>query len=171
MSSFYDEKLHRQRRVEHWEHAQVTGRLAGENMTGAGRSFWHQSAFYSVFAPNATIEAVGLTDSSLDTVSVLLKKKEDSVSDRIQCLENRVHGISFRVYGISFQGIRGVVFYMEARRIVGVLLFNGLASRGIDVARRLIDEAREHEDFKQLAKLFELGNDDVELSMGESNQS
>ncbi|VDN45316.1 unnamed protein product [Gongylonema pulchrum] len=36
-SSFYDIKLGR-RRVEHWEHAQITGRLAGENMTG-GQSF------------------------------------------------------------------------------------------------------------------------------------
>lgn len=31
-SSFYDIKLGR-RRMEHWEHAQITGRLAGENMT------------------------------------------------------------------------------------------------------------------------------------------
>lgn len=32
---FYDVKLGR-RRVEHHDHAVVSGRLAGENMTGAG---------------------------------------------------------------------------------------------------------------------------------------
>lgn len=34
---FYDIKLGR-RRVEHHDHAIVSGRLAGENMTGAGKS-------------------------------------------------------------------------------------------------------------------------------------
>lgn len=57
-ASFYDRSLGR-RRIEHWENAQVhlqillpyvkknelillqiSGRLAGENMTGAGKAFW-----------------------------------------------------------------------------------------------------------------------------------
>lgn len=44
-SSFYDIKLGR-RRVEHHDHAVVSGRLAGENMTGAGKPYWHQSMFW-----------------------------------------------------------------------------------------------------------------------------
>ena len=44
---FYDVKLGR-RRVEHHDHAVVSGRLAGENMTGAGKAYWHQSMFWSV---------------------------------------------------------------------------------------------------------------------------
>lgn len=42
---FYDMKLGR-RRVEHHDHAVVSGRLAGENMTGAAKPYWHQSMFW-----------------------------------------------------------------------------------------------------------------------------
>lgn len=42
---FYDIKLGR-RRVEHHDHAVVSGRLAGENMTGAAKPYWHQSMFW-----------------------------------------------------------------------------------------------------------------------------
>lgn len=45
VASFYDVKLGR-RRVEHHDHAIVSGRLAGENMTGGGKSYWHQSMFW-----------------------------------------------------------------------------------------------------------------------------
>lgn len=43
---FYDIKLGR-RRVEHHDHAVVSGRLAGENMSGkASKPYWHQSMFW-----------------------------------------------------------------------------------------------------------------------------
>lgn len=42
---FYDPNLGR-RRVEHHDHAVVSGRLAGENMTGARNPYWHQSMFW-----------------------------------------------------------------------------------------------------------------------------
>ena len=48
---FYDVRLGR-RRVEHHDHAVVSGRLAGENMTGAGKPYWHQSMFWSVVTDN-----------------------------------------------------------------------------------------------------------------------
>jgi len=41
---FFDVKLGR-RRVEHHDHAVVSGRLAGENMTGAGRPTSLQRTF------------------------------------------------------------------------------------------------------------------------------
>ena len=44
---FYDPNLGR-RRVEHHDHAVVSGRLAGENMTGSRNPYWHQSMFWSV---------------------------------------------------------------------------------------------------------------------------
>ena len=47
VSSFYDPYLGR-RRVEHHDHANVTGRLAGENMTGAQKQYRHQSMFWLV---------------------------------------------------------------------------------------------------------------------------
>lgn len=92
MSSFYDPYLGR-RRVEHHDHANVTGRLAGENMTGAQKQYRHQSMFWSVLnstnniiyvihyrsdvGPDVGFEAVGLIDAKLETVGVWAKTKED----------------------------------------------------------------------------------------------
>lgn len=56
--------------MEHHDHAVVSGRLAGENMTGAGRPYWHQSMFWSDLGPDVGYEAIGLVDSRLPTVSV-----------------------------------------------------------------------------------------------------
>lgn len=42
---FYDAKLGR-RRVEHFDHASITGRLAGFNMAGENRPYIHQSMFW-----------------------------------------------------------------------------------------------------------------------------
>ena len=91
MSSFYDPHLGR-RRVEHHDHANVSGRLAGENMTGAGKPFNHQSMFWlatvarqplgiyiimfacrSDIGPKVGFEAVGLIDSNLPTVGIWAK--------------------------------------------------------------------------------------------------
>jgi programmed cell death 8 (apoptosis-inducing factor) len=51
----------------------VSGRLAGENMTGAGRAYWHQSMFWSDLGPDTGFEAIGIVDSSLPTVGVFAK--------------------------------------------------------------------------------------------------
>ncbi|KAK4301906.1 hypothetical protein Pmani_025977 [Petrolisthes manimaculis] len=69
---FYDIKLGR-RRVEHHDHAIVSGRLAGENMTGAGKPYWHQSIFWSDLGPEVGYEAIGIVDASLPTVGVFAK--------------------------------------------------------------------------------------------------
>lgn len=69
---FYDVKLGR-RRVEHHDHAVISGRLAGENMTGAGKPYLHQSMFWSDLGPEVGYEAIGIIDSSLPTVGVFAK--------------------------------------------------------------------------------------------------
>jgi apoptosis-inducing factor 1 len=45
-TSFHDIALGR-RRVEHYDHAVESGRLAGLNMTGAKKPYTHQSMFWS----------------------------------------------------------------------------------------------------------------------------
>ena len=72
---FYDTRLGR-RRVEHHDHAVVSGRLAGENMTGAGKPYWHQSMFWSDLGPKIGFEAIGMVDSSLQTVGLFAKADE-----------------------------------------------------------------------------------------------
>lgn len=69
---FYDIKLGR-RRVEHHDHAVVSGRLAGENMTGAGKPYWHQSMFWSDLGPHVGYEAIGVVDAALETTAVFAK--------------------------------------------------------------------------------------------------
>lgn len=77
-ASFYDIKLGR-RRVEHHDHAVVSGRLAGENMSGKVKPYWHQSMFWSDLGPEVGYEAIGLVDSSLPTTAVFAKAcKSDS---------------------------------------------------------------------------------------------
>merc|ERR1712241_1552552 len=61
------------RRVEHHDHAVVSGRLAGENMTGSGKAYHHQSMFWSDLGPEVGYEAIGIVDSSLPTVAVFAK--------------------------------------------------------------------------------------------------
>jgi programmed cell death 8 (apoptosis-inducing factor) len=58
------------RREEHHDHAAVSGRLAGENMAGARRPYLHQSMFWSDLGPSVGFEAIGIIDSSLQTVGV-----------------------------------------------------------------------------------------------------
>ena len=78
VSCFYDTRLGR-RRVEHHDHAVVSGRLAGQNMTGAQNSYLHQSMFWSDLGPDVGYEAIGIVDNSLDTVGVWAKAtKSDS---------------------------------------------------------------------------------------------
>ncbi|CAI4228934.1 unnamed protein product [Auanema sp. JU1783] len=130
--SFYDKILGR-RRVEHWEHAQISGRLAGENMTGGEKAFWYQPSFFTKFSPKHHISAVGNTNSSLPTTSVFAKDETDTEKYE-----------------------RGVVFYRgDKNQVVGVLLLN-VFGPSIDVARRLIEDGRPIDDFRQLAKLFPL---------------
>ncbi|CAL7944478.1 unnamed protein product [Xylocopa violacea] len=76
---FYDIRLGR-RRVEHHDHAVVSGRLAGENMTGARKPYQHQSMFWSDLGPEVGYEAIGIVDSSLPTVGVFVKETESETS-------------------------------------------------------------------------------------------
>ncbi len=66
---FYDIKLGR-RRVEHHDHAIVSGRLAGENMTGAAKPYQHQSMFWSDVGSKIAFEAIGRVDSTLNTMGI-----------------------------------------------------------------------------------------------------
>lgn len=75
VACFYDVRLGR-RRVEHHDHAVISGRLAGENMTGAGKPYLHQSMFWSDLGPEIGYEAIGIVDAGLPTVGVFAKATE-----------------------------------------------------------------------------------------------
>ena len=59
--------------MEHHDHAVVSGRLAGENMTGAGKAYSHQSMFWSDLGPQVGYEAIGIVDSTLPTMGIFAR--------------------------------------------------------------------------------------------------
>lgn len=141
-ASFYDIKLGR-RRVEHYDHAIVSGKLAGENMTGGHKPYWHQSMFWSDLGPKVGFEAIGLTDSELQTVAVYAKgapddegQKEDNEGNREQqevapkaTAGDLKHKIpESRATTTTTQEkddySKGVVFYLKENKVVGIVLWN-----------------------------------------------
>lgn len=147
-SCFYDTKLGR-RRVEHHDHAIHSGRQAGQNMIGAGKTYSHQSMFWSDLGPDISFEAVGIIDSSLQTVSVFAQSDDlDAHSNTDTDKEKKPSD----KYG------KGIVFYLKDDVIVGILLWN-LFSR-LTIARRILNEQKKYDDFNEVAKLFNIYLDD-----------
>lgn len=107
---FYDIKLGR-RRVEHHDHAVVSGRLAGENMTGAAKPYWHQSMFWSDLGPKIGFEAIGLIDSSLPTMGLFAAPDENDSNEA-------------KVPASGDNYAKGVIFYLKNDKPVGILMWN-----------------------------------------------
>ncbi|KAH8409421.1 hypothetical protein KR222_003789 [Zaprionus bogoriensis] len=164
-SCFYDPLLGR-RRVEHHDHSVVSGRLAGENMTGAKKPYAHQSMFWSDLGPEIGYEGIGLVDSSLPTVGVFAipsdadarseSYNEARSSGQLKEVANRTDIMldspcnpdEAPNYG------KGVIFYLKNDKIVGILLWN-LFNR-IGLARTIINQNKDYEDLNEVAKLFEI---------------
>ncbi|KAH0631016.1 hypothetical protein JD844_004479 [Phrynosoma platyrhinos] len=169
---FYDIKLGR-RRVEHHDHAVVSGRLAGENMTGAAKPYWHQSMFWSDLGPDVGYEAIGLVDSSLPTVGVFAKATakdtpksatEESGTGIRSESETETEASELRVSAASPSSLqapqqgedygKGVIFYLRDKVVVGIVLWN-IFNR-MPIARKIIKDGEEHADLNEVAKLFNI---------------
>ncbi|XP_030293818.1 apoptosis-inducing factor 1, mitochondrial isoform X5 [Sparus aurata] len=170
---FYDIRLGR-RRVEHHDHAVVSGRLAGENMTGANKPYWHQSMFWSDLGPDVGYEAIGIVDSSLPTVGVFAKAtakdtpkaateesgtgirsesetEDTAVSPVASSLPAPVVQQNKDDYG------KGVIFYLRDKVVVGIILWN--VFNRMPIARKIIKDGEEHADLNEVAKLFNIHED------------
>lgn len=170
---FYDIRLGR-RRVEHHDHAVVSGRLAGENMTGASKPYWHQSMFWSDLGPDVGYEAIGIVDSSLPTVGVFAKatakdtpraateqsgtgirsesETEDTAVSPVASLAPiPAVGQHKDDYG------KGVIFYLRDKVVVGIILWN--VFNRMPIARKIIKDGEEHADLNEVAKLFNIHED------------
>jgi programmed cell death 8 (apoptosis-inducing factor) len=173
---FYDVNLGR-RRVEHHDHAVVSGRLAGENMAGAGRPYWHQSMFWSDLGPEVGYEAIGIVDSSLPTVGVfahgtdkdtpraiveatgesLRSETETEVAVSAPLPSSQANASppeAVEDYG------KGIIFYLRDKIVVGVVMWNVFNKMAI--ARQLIKDAKPYDDLSEVAKLFNLYGDPME---------
>lgn len=136
VSCFFDPYLGR-RRVEHHDHANVSGRLAGENMTGAHKRFSHQSMFWSDIGQEVGFEAVGIIDSKLPTTGVWARKSDETAE------------VPLDDYS------KGVVFYHNNDgRIVGVLTWNLFGK--MDAARKVIAEEKYESDIGTIVGEFDI---------------
>ncbi|WP_336625978.1 MULTISPECIES: NAD(P)/FAD-dependent oxidoreductase [unclassified Microbacterium] len=90
----YPDRILGRRRIEHVDNAEQMGRQAGRNLTGADEDYAHTPYYYSAVF-DTRYEAVGTLDGSLETVA-----------DWAEPLS------------------RGVVYYLDDDRVVGVLLWN-----------------------------------------------
>uniref|UniRef100_A0A4X2JNL7 Apoptosis-inducing factor 1, mitochondrial n=1 Tax=Vombatus ursinus TaxID=29139 RepID=A0A4X2JNL7_VOMUR len=175
VACFYDIKLGR-RRVEHHDHAVVSGRLAGENMTGAAKPYWHQSMFWSDLGPDVGYEAIGLVDGSLPTVGVFAKatakdtpksateqsgtgiRSESETESEASDLEIPASDAKTPQSPLKGEDFgKGVIFYLRDKVVVGILLWN-IFNR-MPIARKIIKDGEEHEDLNEVAKLFNIHED------------
>lgn len=181
-SCFYDTKLGR-RRVEHHDHAVVSGRLAGENMAGANKPYWHQSMFWSDLGPEVGYEAIGIVDASLPTVGIFAKATpkdnpqavvsatnegirsttEELVSEECDThirtdpeqrkLLEKVKKEQSSVNKGDDFG-KGVIFYLRDDVVVGIVLWN--VFNRMNVARQVLKDERKYDDLNEVAKLFNI---------------
>ncbi|CAD5116115.1 DgyrCDS5041 [Dimorphilus gyrociliatus] len=169
-ASFYDIKLGR-RRVEHHDHAVVSGRLAGENMSGKSKPYWHQSMFWSDLGPEVGYEAIGLVDSSLPTTAVFAKAcKSDSPRAVVEETNENLRSETEESVCIEKVKVdsetkpappngtedfgKGVIFYTKDNVVVGMVMWN--VFNKMSIARRILKEQRKYDDLTEVAKLFDL---------------
>ncbi|XP_065083476.1 putative apoptosis-inducing factor 1, mitochondrial isoform X2 [Ochlerotatus camptorhynchus] len=174
---FYDPKLGR-RRVEHHDHAVVSGRLAGENMAGMNKPYTHQSMFWSDLGPKIGYEAIGIIDSTLPTVAVFAKVSPvQTIPDTGEKLQAANAAVKPASSGESTTSVldrtsitkkaeqkptdeekddfnKGVIFYLKDEKVVGVLLWN--VFNRIGTARRIVAQHTRYDDLNEVAKLFNL---------------
>ncbi|KAK2911145.1 hypothetical protein Q8A67_003278 [Cirrhinus molitorella] len=170
---FYDIKLGR-RRVEHHDHAVVSGRLAGENMTGVSKPYWHQSMFWSDLGPDVGYEAIGIVDSSLPTVGVFAKAtakdtpkaatEQSGTGIRSESETEAVAGTLKAETKATPPPIqqkedygKGVIFYLRDQVVVGIVLWN--VFNRMPIARKIIKDGDQHADLNEVAKLFNIHED------------
>ncbi|XP_055312517.1 apoptosis-inducing factor 1, mitochondrial-like [Sitodiplosis mosellana] len=153
---FYDPRLGR-RRVEHHDHAVVSGRLAGENMVGLSKPYTHQSMFWSDLGPRVGYEALGIIDSSLPTVSVFVKKTPETVTSQSDDTKPSAVTPSVKAADPSDDQddfSKGVVFYLRDEKIVGIVLWN--VFNRINTARAVLSQDKKYDDLNEVAKLFDI---------------
>ncbi|KAI8359064.1 apoptosis-inducing factor, mitochondrion-associated, C-term-domain-containing protein [Choanephora cucurbitarum] len=177
MVSFHDVQLGR-RRIEHHDHAVLSGRHAGENMvSNSARAYGHQSMFWSDLGPEIGYEAVGLIDAQLSTVSVWAKATaqdtpaaaaaseadspraapgEDKTANPQTSVTEAVKAKSNPFQDEKFG--KGLVFYVRDQKIVGLVLFNVFGK--VQEARDIINSGYTSDKIDSLLKKFDLHSKD-----------
>lgn len=106
--------------------------------------------FWSDLGPKVGYEAIGLTDSTLPTVSVFAVKDKPQKSDSLQPSVQAASKPSDEKEDFS----KGVVFYLRDDKIVGIVLWN--VFNRINTARAVISQDKIYDDLNEVAKLFDI---------------
>ncbi|ORX63144.1 hypothetical protein DM01DRAFT_1331217 [Hesseltinella vesiculosa] len=163
MVSFHDIQLGR-RRIEHHDHAVLSGRHAGLNMVEPARvkPYRHQSMFWSDLGPEVGYEAVGLIDAQLSTISVWAKSTDQDTpasapqephrhqtsSESAVAPPKASPSLADEKFG------KGLVFYVRDRKIVGLVLFNVFGK--VQEARDIVDAGLTSDKIDGLLNKFDL---------------
>ncbi|XP_050512540.1 apoptosis-inducing factor 1, mitochondrial isoform X1 [Diabrotica virgifera virgifera] len=189
---FYDTKLGR-RRFEHHDHAVVTGRLAGENMTGGRKPYLHQSMFWSDLGPDVGYEAIGIVDSALPTVAVFAKatdkdnpravvtatdegirSKTEEVPEECNkyLTEEQKKELEEKRRSLNIPNVaegedfgKGIIFYLRDDIVVGIVLWN--VFNRMNIARQVLMDQKKYEDLNEVAKLFNIHDESVSSESSE----
>ncbi|KDO20001.1 hypothetical protein SPRG_14581 [Saprolegnia parasitica CBS 223.65] len=139
VASYYDSFVGR-RRVDRYDHAVNSGLVAGQNMVNATKKMYRHQPMFRSHMPgiHVTIEGIGEIDSRLQTLGVWLAPPKQFGADE------------------SYQ--RGLVYYLRANKIVGILLWN--APDLLESARNVMVHKPTYDHVQQLSKVISLGPDD-----------
>jgi apoptosis-inducing factor 1 len=128
--------------------------------------------FWSDLGSAVGYEAIGLVDSSFPTVGIFAKqndldklekhlalneagketKPEESEGNVSPSVENASSNCETTPNGEQYN--KGVIFYMQNDKIVGILLWN--VFNRISIARRILSSDETFTDLNEVAKLFDI---------------
>lgn len=107
--------------------------------------------FWSDLGPKVAYEGIGIIDSNLPTVSVFVKKQISDTNAKSSVLPS-VHAADLGEETDDYS--KGVVFYMQDEKVVGIVLWN--VFNRINTARAILSKDTKCDDLDEVAKLFDI---------------
>lgn len=107
--------------------------------------------FWSDLGPRVSYEALGIIDSKLPTVSVFDQSSDANSNSNASVLPS-VHAADSSKAKDDYS--KGVVFYMQDEKVVGIVLWNVFDR--INTARAVLSEDIKYDDLNEVAKLFDI---------------
>lgn len=121
--------------------------------------------FWSDIGPSVGYEAIGVIDSSLNTVGVFVKATPKDTSpladENNQNTSNNKMDLNIELESTKKESNndynKGIVFYLKDNVVVGIVLWN-LFNR-MSIARQVLKSDRCYKDLNEVAKLFNIHGD------------
>jgi len=131
------------------------------------KPYQHHPMFWSDIGPSVGYEAIGIVDSSLNTVGVFAKgnSKDKSLlanqTDQNTLSNKKDINVELEAKNNDSNPEnsynKGVVFYLKNDVVVGIVLWN-LFNR-MSIARQVLKTDRCYKDLNEVAKLFNIHGD------------